>query len=453
MSLAVLDLNDAGVVIGDATGLLATSPAYALLEPGAAVLGEPARQRARLDPRRTLNHFWHRLGTEPLHHAPAHTRHNADLAWRHLLQLHDLAGKPAELLLAVPGSLSREQLALLLGIAERCPFRAVGLVDGALAAASTLPFPAAAALHVELQLHQAVLTRLEREGDSLARGAVLTLPGTGLAPLQDRWARRAAAAFIQQTRFDPLHAASAEQQLHDRLPGWLAVLAEAESVDAELQHGANRYRATLRAGDMLEAVQSLYAGLLEAIAREAADASLLLGSHAAALPRLAERLPDALPLAADAVVRGALLHAGRIRSEERALRFVLRLPASGAPAPVPAPLPEAPSPAPAPEPTASRAPTHLVALDQALRLAPGELSVLGNAREGWRLVRGIAADARCRLVHDGAGWLALPAPGVLLRVDGLPAPRGARITAGTQLGIEEATLLLVAEATVDGDAP
>ncbi|MFM7275923.1 MAG: hypothetical protein ACKO4A_19110, partial [Gammaproteobacteria bacterium] len=226
-----------------------------------------------------------------------------------------------------------------------------------------------------------------------------------------------------------------------------------DAVDAELQHGANRYRATLRAAEMLEAAQAAYAGLLEAIGREAADASLLLGPRAIALPRFVERLPDAIPVPADAVLHGALSHAELIRSEERALRFVLRLPAAGLQAPVATPAVLEDTPAATVPPPALPAPSHLVADSVALRLVRGELSLLGSTAEGWRFVRGLSPDARCRLLHDAEGWQVLPAAGVLLRVDGLPAPRGARVHAGTRLGIEEANFLLVSEATVDGDGP
>jgi hypothetical protein len=120
VSLAVLELNDAALLLGDAGGVVVRSPGFALLTADAPVLGEAARAVARIDPRRTNNQFWQRLGTEPLHHAPTHTRHHADIGYRHLLHVHELGGKPAEVLLAVPGSFTREQLALLLGIAERC---------------------------------------------------------------------------------------------------------------------------------------------------------------------------------------------------------------------------------------------------------------------------------------------------------------------------------------------
>jgi len=446
VSLAVLELNDAELTIGDANGILARSPGFAHVLPQGTVVGETARNRARLDPRRTISQFWLRLGTEPLHQSTPHTRHHADLAYHQLVHVHELAGRPPELLLAVPGSFSREQLAILLGIAERCPFRATGLVDSALAAASTLVLPGAA-LHLELQLHQCVLSRLALEDGTLVRSEVRTVAGAGLAQLQERWARRAAAAFIQQTRFDPLHAAAIEQQLCDRLPEWLAALALEDDATAELQQGPNRYRATLRAGEMLDAVHPVYEQLLEALARDSGDGALLLGPHAARLPRFAERVPGAITLDAEAAIRGALQHASLIRGTERALRFVTRLPARGDPQAVAsAPHREAPDPGAAP------APTHLVAGTRALRLAPGTLYLHGDDAAGWHLARSASPASRCILEWDGHCWHASAPPGVLLRIDGLPAPTSTPVRSGTRLGIQDATLLFVTESAADADA-
>jgi hypothetical protein len=455
VSLAVLELNDAALLLGDADGVRARSPAFALLAADAPVMGEAARSTARIDPRRTLSQFWQRLGTEPLHHAPAHTRHHADLGYRHLLHVHELGGKPAELLLAVPGSFTREQLALLLGIAERCPFHACGLVDSALAAAATVPL-SGPAIHLELQLHQAVLTRIEHEQGTLSRGTVRTLPGTGLSALQDRWARRAAEAFIQQCRFDPLHAAASEQALYDRLPGWLDALAVQESVEAEIRQEEHRHRATLRAADMLDAAQAIYTDLLEALAREGGGASLLLGARVAGLPRFAARVPEAHCLEEDASLRGALRNVDRVRSEERALRFVTRLPARSAAEP-PAGANTAIgagmlAAAHAPEPARALPATHLVAGSQALRLQGERLHLLGNTAEGWRLSRTVSAGSRCGLEQLNGDWHVSPASGVLLRIDGLPVPARVQVRAGSRLGIEDETLVFVAEVSADSDA-
>jgi hypothetical protein len=301
-----------------------------------------------------------------------------------------------------------------------------------------------------------VLTCIEHEQGTLSRGAVRILPGTGLTALQDRWARRAAEAFIQQCRFDPLHAAASEQALYDRLPAWLDALATQESVEAEIRQQDHRHRATLRAADMLDAAQSIYTDLLEALAREGGGASLLLGARVAALPRFAARVPEAHCLEEDASLRGALRNADLVRSEERALRFVTRLPAGSA---AQSHLPIAPAAA-AVAATAAQAAeraralpaTHIVAGSHALRLQGERMHLIGNATEGWRLSPADIAGSRCRLDQLGGDWHVSPASGVLLRVDGLPVPARVQVRAGSRLGIEDETMLFVAEVSADGDA-
>ena len=74
----------------------------------------------------------------------------------HLKALHREAGEPAQLLLATSGSMQREQLSLLLGIVQQCPFNAVGLVNRSVALAS-LYGGSGRIFHLEVQLHQAVV--------------------------------------------------------------------------------------------------------------------------------------------------------------------------------------------------------------------------------------------------------------------------------------------------------
>jgi hypothetical protein len=443
VSVCALELNDAGLLLGDGTRVLAESPAFATLTAQGLTVGAAARARARLDPRQTLSQFWQRLGTEPLPHPTRVARHHADLAYAHLLQVHEAAGRPMELVLAVPASFTREQLAILLGVAARCPFRAVGLVDSALAAVAGVP-SINGALHLELQLHQCVLTHLVREGDSLVRGAVRTLPGTGLVQMTERWARRAAASFIQQTRFDPLHAAATEQQLYDRLPQWLAALATGDDVTAELQHGSARHSVRLRTDDMLDAVQALYTQIREALAAENGKAGVLLGARAAGLLRFAAQFAGAIALPPDAALRGALLHLALIRSEAPALRFVTRLPA-------PAPVAVPPS---APALQLPPAPTHLLLGDRALRLPPGESYLHRMDGSNWRIATCPPAGdpACCTFAHDGETCWLLARTGDRLRLDEVPVHGRVRIDSGARLRLADGReLLFVTEVAADGN--
>jgi hypothetical protein len=454
VALSVLELNDIALLLGDGSGAPVRSPGFATLTRDAVVTGAASLAQARLNPRQTISQFWLRLGTEPLHNARSHARHHADLAWAQLQQLAAAAGNPAEIVLAVPGSFTREQLAVLLGIAQRAAFRAVGLVDSALAAASTVHV-AHSALHLDLQLHQCVLTRLVREGDMLARERVHTVPGAGLLQLHERWAQLVTARFIQHSRFDPMHSAATEQQLYDRLPAWMAALEDTGDVHAELRNGSASYHAKLGIGEVLEAAQPVYAQIVDAVQRERQGAVLLCSARLAPLPRLARLLPEAIRLPEDAAIRAGLRHAALIRSEDAALRFVTRLPAVGdAPGTGPA-LPPAPTAYAASEPApASPAdtPSHLVAGGRALRLAPGSL-YLHEGADGWTLTRRLPPDLACTLSWDGAQWWLMPAAGQALSLDGEPVRSAAVLRSGQRLALpaRRAELWVVAEAPVADD--
>ncbi|MDG2325106.1 MAG: hypothetical protein P8L70_00100, partial [Halioglobus sp.] len=128
MTVALLDTNDCVLQLWGA-GPVQQSPGYALLEGKDYQFGNDARGSARLRPRDINSRYWWQLSVEPLQPALGPARHTADLVHAHLLQLHREAGQPKELLLACSGSMQREQLSLLLGIVQQCPFEVVGLVN------------------------------------------------------------------------------------------------------------------------------------------------------------------------------------------------------------------------------------------------------------------------------------------------------------------------------------
>lgn len=449
MSIAVLEFNDSELTIVDAGRVRAGSPGFATVQADAVVTGSAARERSRLDPRNTHSQFWMRLGTNPLPNARGTVRHNADLAFLHLQHLHEKAGRPAELVLAVPGSWSREQLALLLGIAQRCAFRPTGLVDSALAAAGTQAL-ADAALHIELHLHQCVLTRLVRDGELLVRESVRALPDVGLLQLQERWARGVAHAFVQQSRFDPMHSAPAEQQLYDRMPSWMHELAGHDIVGAELGGGNASYHAKLRVADFLDAAAPLYAQVADAVAAEDPATTVLLGARLAALPRIRERLAGATVLPPDAAAQGCVAHAGLIRCEDAALRFVTRLPAPPRPrgAATAALVPEdAPAALATPPEPAGGEPTHAVIGARAFALAGTALYLEQRGGEFW-LAHEVPREPLASLTRDGAGWWLAPTAGERVELEGNAIRRATRVEAGQRIVLPArrgAELLLVEE--------
>lgn len=215
---AILDLHDTSLKIWEGDNIF-ESPGYAWLDGEELRYGLPALRTQRRTPRLVNTRFWSQLGTAPLSPSLGNARHNADLAHQHLMQLHSIAGRPSSVLLAASGSFTREQLSLLLGIIEHLPFSIEGLVhrSALLASASGLN----RGTHIELQLHQTIVTSFETDGDHVTTASSRALPGEGLLALQDRLATAIAAIFVDQTRFDPLRSAEAEQKLYDQLPSAL----------------------------------------------------------------------------------------------------------------------------------------------------------------------------------------------------------------------------------------
>ena len=227
-----LDVSDGGLLgLAEDGAVLGPSPGCALVDGDEPIFGEEALRRSRLFPRLVASDFWSRLDAAPLGPPFPDGLSSADLVHGHLGGLWDRAKKgTGEVVLAVPGVYDERQLGLLLGIAQALEMPVTGLVDAAVAAASA-GFPGERLLHVDLGLRRAVVTEI-RQGTSLVRERVARLDRWGQDEVLDAELRAAAAAFVRQSRFDPLHDAATEQALFDRLPSWLAALERAELRDA-----------------------------------------------------------------------------------------------------------------------------------------------------------------------------------------------------------------------------
>ena len=103
MPTGFIDLNDSGIDQAIDGQVIATSPAYAVLDSGKLLIGQPALESARLYPRWTNNRFWHQLNTDPIPNATDLIRHHADLALSHLEALAGGFHTTSEVLIAVPG--------------------------------------------------------------------------------------------------------------------------------------------------------------------------------------------------------------------------------------------------------------------------------------------------------------------------------------------------------------
>ena len=391
MTPALLDINDSNLQLwhGD---LHLQSPGYALLRGGQYVYGIDARAAARLEPRNINTRYWWQLNTEALQPAFGPARHSADLVHGHLQALHREAGEPAEIILAVSGCLQHEQLSLLLGIVQACPFAAVGLVNRSVALAS--PVAGQGRLfHLEIQLHQGAIIELAADGDTVTTQRTVPLPGCGLLQLQERLVETIAAAFIRQTRFDPRRKAGTEQSLYDRLPGALRDLQQRGETSIEV----NGNRASINRRDLVAAGQRLFTSAHEAMGVSQPDDRILLDPVAALLPGISEQLGNTEVLAAGALPAAVSGHLDRLVQRGDALNFISTLPCTNQRIEPDAGALELAQPTPRSEPSPGPAPTHLLRSATATGLQPAgtELGAgysLYRDGDAWRVAGGNLAE-------------------------------------------------------------
>lgn len=332
--MRVLELNDTGLRLADATRVYGVEPGFASIEGGDVVVGEAARRRARLQPRLSHARYWYQLDQLSLDRTLGQARSTADLAYWQLCQVR-AAAEGAPLLLAVPSSFEPDQLGLLLGLCQAAEVGAVGLVDSAVAAAAA-GAPCGTLLHVDLQLHRVWLTRLE-VGDEVRRGNGNDLTKPGLMAVWDAAAQVIADAFVRQTRFDPQHSAATEQLLYDALPGWLQRLATEAVASLSLDVAGRNHRISLSREALVAALQPVYGRIVSGLRAALAltpEASVVLSDRIAGLPGLTALLQESLGqapvvLAPLATAQGALAHATLIKGDPQALPWVTRLPGSG----------------------------------------------------------------------------------------------------------------------------
>lgn len=282
--MKVIELNDRGIKVGDENGIIVQSPGFALVVDNEIQVGEAAEQQARLQPTNSFSKYWLELNLEPISHSPK-VRHNADLAYAQLIHLAELGAIDDEVIFAVPGNFSRQQLAILLGLAQQCPFSAIGVVDSALATVSALARNEHL-IYADIQLHQVVLTKLVIENDHLTSEGVVQIPGVGNQNFMNLMMQIATDMFIQQCRFNPQHNAESEQQLYNELPAWLLQDVTEKTLQLELKGASAVHTAKLPRETLIAALGEYYKKIHEQIEAMIGDANtqLILSKSLAELP-------------------------------------------------------------------------------------------------------------------------------------------------------------------------
>jgi hypothetical protein len=444
MTTHILELRDSGVQLWSEGELVHASPGYALHHNGQLVFGEPAMAQARLHPRAVENRYWSELSLDPLKADFGGKRHFADLAHAHLLDIAAQSGLDGDTIILVPANFRREQLALLLGILKASPFTAVGLVDGAVAASANSSPPGRSRL-LDLQLHAAVLTQLNNEDGVQSRIESTPLPGLGLIALKERVAAAISAAFIEQTRFDPRHTASVEQDLFDQIPQILELLDTESEVKIEL----GGYVARVDTDHMAEACADFFSRIKEAL--NGASDQLLLCGHLKIQPGIARLAENGIYISPDAAAIAIAQHSEALHQQAESLDYVTTLPSGyvGEAEPATSEMPDTPVPAaiPASAPEVQTQATHLLyrhhahALQDTTSIGPGAACTVQVSAEVELLISR-RNDQLIFSLQSGEG----------VSVNGLPAVSGQTLNRADllMLGTSGEVIQLISVQVADG---
>lgn len=366
MSLNVIELNDRGIKVGDESGIIVQSPGFALVVDDKLEVGETAEQQARLQPTNSFNKYWHDLNLEPISHGNKF-RHYADLAYAQLVHLAEVWEINNDVIFAVPGNFSRQQLAILLGLAQQSPFTTVGVVDSALAAAVT----AAQSEHIvfaDIQLHQVVLTKLAIVNDHLITEGVVQIPGVGNQNFMNLMMQIATDIFIQQCRFNPQHNAESEQQLYNELPKWLLQDVKEKTLQLELKSASAMHTAKFPRATLISSLNEYYKKINEQISAIALDnnTQLLLSKALSELPGFQASLNQncSVAIVEDHLVNAACYqYRDIINSSDEGIHLVTKFPVESL----------GPKETESDTPEATDNPTHALFLNRAISISTIEI--------------------------------------------------------------------------------
>ncbi|MEJ2114761.1 MAG: hypothetical protein P8X88_01600, partial [Gammaproteobacteria bacterium] len=243
MSIVIIELYDSGVRISDGVSILADCVSCALIESDKSILvGKQAETQAHLRPRECSRLFWSRLSENS---DTKHSISNAEIALHHLRYLWGLTKfEDHEVVLITPVTMDKRELGLLLGICKKLSINVTGIVANATLAIQN-PLKNCKAVYLDLLQQQLAFTEIIQNNTGISLNLPSHTLNYGLQCFIKNNAKRIAKKFISDTRFDPLHLAKDEQLFFDKLPLWLTMLNDYDSIECKLNSDDKRYVVTI----------------------------------------------------------------------------------------------------------------------------------------------------------------------------------------------------------------
>ena len=194
--------------------------------------------------------------------------------------------------IATPARASTRGLSAILAMARTLSLPVDGFVDAAVVSAAAFGLERGAIV-LEIGLHHAAATYLDRDGAQVRRRRTVMTERAGLMSFYQGWIELVSTTLVKRTRFDPLHNAATEQKLFDCLAAWAAEAASQGSCNAGLSHAAERFEVALTRDQFAQAGQSQHreiARLLHELRPAGAPVVLIVPELVSDLPGLRAEL-------------------------------------------------------------------------------------------------------------------------------------------------------------------
>ncbi len=327
-----IELDDRAVSIARAGEILSSSPSAVWDGSTDESAGTTAWNTLRRHPTSTsTRHLGTLLGSGPVANERALALVASELAAR----LTARAPMPGESVwIVAPARVSESGLGAVLAIARNLSLSVGGFVDSSVASVAALGIESSAIV-LELGLHHAAATFIDRAGAQVRRRRTVATQRGGLMGFYQAWLELVSTTMVKQTRFDPLYYAATEQSLFDSLPAWAREVAVGGAVRAALTHGTQRFEVALTRDQFAQAARSScreITRLLHELRPAGAPITLVAPSAVAELPGLRDELEQFVDCELIGLPDGFAAAATSLldlpeQPSEQAARLLRRLPA------------------------------------------------------------------------------------------------------------------------------
>ena len=311
MSHATLYINDIDISLLNDDKILYRQPSHVLNKNGEFLFGSTALAKTRIFPQNMQNRFWFDVSNKKYKIDGYNQFSPADIASKELEYILSFLSKGTPILIVVPPYLEKQQVSLIVGIANELNIKVIGIIESAIAATRN-EYKDSKLLHLDLHLHCLSISLLQQDNGVILERSVI-INDCGMESFYALWIKMISKAFIKQCRFDPLHTGDSDQQLFDNLPVILSQSLTTDIVHIAIKNKGQVYSIEIVASEFSKAVIPLYKLLLNKL-RLICEAEDLLAfqfsSHLSKLPGLKEFLEsnfssEIFKLPEETTIRGA----------------------------------------------------------------------------------------------------------------------------------------------------